>query len=121
MKMNELNGRLVKISPRSITVKDDSTGKTCEVVRNVCTFDNLQPNRQIDYWKLIRAAGIVDAAMTHYVVIDGGKLYFMYNTKPDEVYESCHADILQEDYNKHQALLEKVESAGIEIILCHIL
>lgn len=121
MKMNELNGRLVKISPRSITVKDDSTGKTCGVVRNVCTFNNLQPNRQIDYWKLLRTAGIVDAGMTHYVVIDEGKIYFMYNTKPDEVYESCHADILQEDYNKHQALLKKVESAGIEIIRCHIL
>lgn len=44
-----------------------------------------------------------------------------YGTKSDELYESCHADILQEDYNKRQALLKKVESAGIEIIRCHIL
>lgn len=121
MKMNELNGRLVKINPGSITVKDDVTGKTCGVVRNVCNFYNLPMNRQCDYhWKL-RTAGIVDAGMTHYVVIDGGKLYFIYSTKSDELYESCHADILQEDFNKRQELLKKVASAGIEIIRCHIL
>lgn len=51
MKMNELNGRLVKIGPRSITVKDDSTGKTCGVVRNVCTFNNL-------HLKKVESAGI---------------------------------------------------------------
>lgn len=121
MKMNELNGRLVKLNPGSITVKDDVTGKTCGVVRSVCNFYNLPMNRQCDYYGKLRAAGIVDAGMVNSVVIDGGKIYFMYNTKPDEVYESCHADILQEDYNKHQALLKKVESAGIEIIRCHIL
>lgn len=121
MKMNELNGRLVKLSPGSITVKDDITGKTCGVVRGVCNFYNLPFNRQFDYYGKLCEAGIIDAGMSRYVVIDEGKIYFMYNTKPDEVYESCHADILQEDYNKHQALLKKVESAEIEIIRCHIL
>lgn len=121
MKMNELNGRLVKLSPASITVKDDVTGKTYGVVRGVCNFYNLPENRQWDYDKKLREAGIIYAEMRHHVVIDEGKIYFMYNTKPDEVYESCHADILQESYNKNQALLKKVESAGIEIIRCHIL
>lgn len=120
MKMNELNGRLVKLNPGSITVKDDVTGKTCGVVRSVCNFYNLPMNRQVDYYGTLRAAGIVDAGMTNHVFIDGGKLYFMYGTKSDELYKACRADILQEDYNKRQALLKKIESAGIEIIRCHI-
>lgn len=120
MKMNELNGRLVKLSPASITVKNDVTGKTCGVVRSVCNFYNLPMNRQVDYYGTLRAAGIIDAGMSRYVVIDGGKIYFMYDTKHDELYESSHADILQEDYDKRQELLKKIASAGIEIIHCHI-
>lgn len=120
MKMNELNGRTVKINAGSITVKNDSTGKTCGVVRGVCRLDNLPPSQGWEHAGKLQAAGVFEAGLSHRVVVDGDKLYYLYDTRHDELYIRSRADVLAEDYERHQKILRRVEAAGIEIIRCHI-
>lgn len=120
MKINELNGRTVKISAGSITVKNDSTGKTCGVVRGVCRLDNLPPSRGWEHEGKLRAAGVSGAWLYHRVVVDGDRLYFFYDTRLDELYKASGADVLEEDCKRHQEILRRVEASGIEVIRCHI-
>ncbi len=50
-------GKEIKIGKTSITIKGEN-GKTCGVVRDIKKFIDLQANKQIDYFKLLRKSGI---------------------------------------------------------------
>lgn len=120
MKINELNGRAVKISAGSITVKNDSTGKTCGVVRGVCRLDNLPPSRGWEHEGKLRAAGVPGEWLYHRTVVDGDRSYLFYDTRLEELYKATGADVLAEDYKRHHEILRRVEALGIEVIRCHI-
>ena len=45
----------IKISKNSITIKDDNN-KTCRVIRNITSLYNMQPNKQIEYYKTLKQA-----------------------------------------------------------------
>lgn len=50
-----MHGKVIKISKNSITIKDEN-GKTCGVVRNVISLHDIQPNKQIEYYKMLKEA-----------------------------------------------------------------
>jgi len=50
-------GKNIKISRNSITIKSDE-GKTCGVVRNIISLYDLQPNKQMDYYRKLREIGL---------------------------------------------------------------
>lgn len=89
MHISELENKHIKIGKTSITVINTETNKTCGVVRNVCRFKDLQANKQINYSKALRSAGlwgcgidgIIDA-----VIIAENQLYYLHNLKPIETY-----------------------------------
>lgn len=95
MEITALENKHIKIGKTSITVKNPETGKTGGVVRNICKFRDLQPNRQIDYFGAIRRAGawgsridgIIDC-----VIISDNQLYYLHNLKPIEVYNKYFAN-----------------------------
>ena len=77
MNIKEINGEVdVKLSPRSITVKRD--GKTFGVIRNVCNYMELQPNKAIDYFKDIRKFEALHKRISRSdFYISDGKLYYI--------------------------------------------
>lgn len=95
MEITALENKHIKIGKTSITVKNPETGKTGGVVRNICKFRDLQPNRQIDYFGAIRRAGawgsridgIIDC-----VIISDNQLYYLHNLRPIEVYNKYFAN-----------------------------
>lgn len=89
MHISELENKHIKINKTSITVINTENNKTCGVVRNICKFKDLQANKQINYSKSLRSAGlwgcgidgIIDA-----VIISENQLYYLHNLKPIETY-----------------------------------
>lgn len=89
MHISELENKHIKIGKTSITVINTENNKTYGVVRNICKFKDLQANKQINYSKALRSAGlwgcgidgIIDA-----VIISENQLYYLHNLKPIETY-----------------------------------
>lgn len=124
MKITELEGKLAKLSPHSITVKTES-GKTCGIIRADC-FNSLCLNRTFDFWKQIQSFGIRD--MGHLYLADG-KLYYLYDTISDDFFfkyikdkwEQEYVKHDEEKYNKRQQLLKTLResNSGIEVVTFH--
>ena len=57
MDILELKNQRVKISPRSITCRNEY-GKTCGVVRNTQLYTQARPAEQMKYHKFVRECGI---------------------------------------------------------------
>lgn len=89
MTILELENKHIKIGRTSITVINTETDKTCGVVRNIRIFRDLAVNKQMEYFKPLRSAGlwgcgidgIIDA-----VIISENQLYYLHNLKPIETY-----------------------------------
>lgn len=89
MHISELENKHIKIGRTSITVINTETDKTCGVVRNIRIFRDLAANKQMEYFKALRSAGlwgcgiadIIDA-----VIIAENQLYYLHNLKPIETY-----------------------------------
>jgi hypothetical protein len=124
MRIEELKNQYVKISDRSITCKDEN-GKTKGIVTNAVKFGKLQPNKQIDYFKQIRAAGLWGNGESEKVYIIDGKIYYLFNLKPLEFYEKYFAgkpgfESETERYNQRKKMAEEAAKIGT-VIPCYIL
>lgn len=95
MTISELENKHIKIGKTSITVINTETDKTCGVVRNICKFKDLQANKQINYTKALRSAGLwgcgIDGVIDA-VIIAENQLYYLHNLKPIETYNKYFAD-----------------------------
>ncbi len=95
MTITQLENQRVKIGKTSITVKNAETGKTCGVVKNICKFKDLQPNKMINYYMKIREAGLwgcdIDGMIDCAVIVDN-ELYYLHNLSPIETYQKYFAD-----------------------------
>ena len=81
MRMNEINNCAVKLSPRSITVKDENN-KTKGIVRGIQNFKECRPNVQVEIWKVIRQYNLpLDR-----IYYAEGQWYFIHNEKWIEDY-----------------------------------
>ena len=89
MHISEIENKHIKIGKTSITVINTETNKTCGVVRNICKFKDLQANKQINYTKALRDAGVwgcgIDGVIDA-VIISENQLYYLHNLKPIETY-----------------------------------
>lgn len=123
--MERIKNQRVKISPRSITIKTED-GKTAGVVRNTCKFKELQINKQMEFFKILKASGIWGSGFMDGVVFHDGKLYYLHNLKPLEVYERYFASdpaAWEEEtrrYNERKAAAEKM-TQYCTVIPCYIM
>lgn len=89
MHISELENKHIKIGKTSITVINTENNKTCGVVRNICKFKDLQANKQINYSRALRSAGVwgcgIDGVIDA-VIIEENQLYYLHNLKPIETY-----------------------------------
>ncbi len=94
MEITEIEGKHVKIGKTSITVKNPETGKTSGVVKNICKFLNLQPNKKLDYFKKIREAGVwgsrIDGLLDCVIIVDN-QLYYLHDLNPINTYNKYFA------------------------------
>ena len=108
MYISELENKHIKIGKTSITVINTENNKTCGVVRNICKFKDLQANKQINYIKALRDAGVwgcgIDGVIDA-VIISENQLYYLHNLKPIEAYNKYFKGV--EGFESEQTRAEK--------------
>ena len=80
MTMKDLEGRNVKISAHTITVKDEH-GKTRGMVRNVRPWAEIPFNRQSDIFHRLRSAGAWGTIKTDRVFWCDGEFWYIKNDR----------------------------------------
>lgn len=115
-KMTDCIGKFIKVSPRSITIKDDNN-KTHGIVRDVVSLDNIQPKYQFEYSSKLKKGGLVQGEImehTHDIVIKDKELYYLYNVHTREKYSHLFPEAVEKD----EAFAEKIKNAGVTVIEC---
>ena len=114
-------GKNVKISKCSITIKSEE-GKTCGVIRDIRKFKDIQPNKALGYYHLLRKCGAwgnqnfnVDNCIERY-----GKLYAFRNMKSKMFHEKYGYFTEEEIRNtaEQENIYNALKDAGIDVIEC---
>ena len=112
-------GKNVKISKGSITIKAED-GKTCGVVRNIVSLYDMQANKQIEYYKKIKQAGLHGKISIKDCIIADGIMYVFRNIKSKLWHEEygyfSEAEI--EKAEETETIYNALKTAGIEVIEC---
>ena len=114
-------GKNVKISKGSITIKTEN-GKTCGVVRNIVSLYDMQANKQMDYYKKIKQAGLHGKISIKDCIIADGTMYVFRNIKSKLWYEK-YGFISEEEKQKAEeteTIYNTIRTAGIteKVIEC---
>lgn len=121
MQITEINGHYAKLSPNTITVKDDQ-GKTRGIVHATC-WKNLPPRETSAWFKTLRSSGLWGnprANVATNVYMADGQLYWLYNTNADDYY-LANVDKLRDTdlrlcHEKDAALIAQVEASPVTVI-----
>lgn len=112
-------GKNVKISKGSITIKGED-GKTCGVIRNITSLYDLQANKQMDYYKKIKQAGLHGKISIKDCIIVDGIMYVFRNIKSKLWHEEygyfSEAEIKKAE--ETETIYNTLKTAGIEVIEC---
>ena len=127
MTMNDLQGRRVKISASTLTVKDED-GKTRGLVRGVRPFKSWSIKEEFENNKLLGLSGLWGGANRRLidldrVILDGSKMYFLHDLRKEENYNkyfaNCEAE--KERHAQYMEILKKCEAAGVTVIKCYVI
>lgn len=111
MNIEDIEGKNVKLSPRSICVKRDD-GKTGGMVSGVVNFLNLPANRQVDFFKMLRETGIWDYGLANHVYVDGKTPYYIQDIRKLENLKKVAAYGYEYDREKAEKLEMIAENAA---------
>lgn len=112
-------GKRIKISKASITIKNDE-GKTCGVVRNITSLYDLQANKQMEYYRIIRNLGLHGKVSIKNCIISDGIMYVFRNIRSKLFYEK-YGFINDDEKNQaeeHERIYQTFKNNGIEVIEC---
>lgn len=126
MTMQELEGKRIKISAGTITVKDEY-GKTRGMVRNIRALKRMNGRERFDLWQLMKKAEIgLDANIN--IILAGGKFYFLNNTRPLRAFETLEkklgdCELVRDERRRYATLHATAEQAArhMTVINCEIL
>lgn len=109
----------VKISKRSITIKDDDN-KTCGVVRNIVSLYDLQANKQMDYYRKIRDIGLHGKISIRDCIISDGTMYIFRNIKSKLFHEKYGYmdDNEKQKAEEQERIYQTLKDNEIEVIEC---
>lgn len=109
----------VKISKGSITIKNDE-GKTCGVVRNIVSLYNLQPNRQMDYYRKLRSVGLYGKISIKDCIVSDGTMYIFRNINSKLYHEKYgyFDDREKQKAEEQESYYNMAKENGIEVIEC---
>lgn len=114
-------GKNVKISKCSITIKSDD-GKTCGVVRNIRKFKDIQPNKVLGYFQLLKKCGAWGNKNFNIdnCIEKDGKLYAFRNMKSKIFHEKYGYFTEKEIKNaeEQESIYNALKDVGINVIEC---
>lgn len=135
MKMQDLEGKRVKISAGTITAKGES-GKTCGMVRGIRKYQDMPKAKQFELFPIVRGSGIWgntnNPEMIDHVIFDGTSLFYINDTRPLKNFEHLRemftgnddfSEMFPGEIKHHENRLEiakKAASAGMIVINCEI-
>lgn len=117
--INDCNGKKVKISKGSITIKTED-GKTSGVVRNITSLYDLQANKQMEYYRKIRKLGLHGKISIKDCIIANGAMYVFRNIK-SKLWHEKYGFISEKEKQKAEeteTIYNAIKAAGIEVIEC---
>lgn len=127
MTMQELEGKRVKISAGTITVKD-ADGKTRGMVKGIRTRERLNAGERLDFFAKAKAAGVWQAGYANRVILDGDKFYFLNDTRPLQAFEKLaemlgDCELVRDERRCYDKLSAVAEQAAqyMTVINCEIL
>ena len=112
-------GKNVKISKSSITIKTED-GKTCGVVRNIVSLYDMQANKQMEYYKKIKQAGLHGKISIKDCIIADGTMYIFRNIK-SKLWHEKYGFISEEEKQKAEemeTIYNAIRTAGIDVVEC---
>ena len=112
-------GKKVKISKGSITIKTEDR-KTCGVVRNIVSLYDMQANKQMDYYKKIKQAGLHGKISIKDCIIVDDTMYVFRNIK-SKLWHEKYGFISEEEKQKAdemETIYNAIRTAGIDVIEC---
>lgn len=112
-------GKKIKISKCSITIKTDD-GKTSGIVRNITSLYDLQANKQMDYYRILRKLGIHGKISIKDCIISDGVMYVFRNIK-SKLWHDKYGYISEEEKQKaeeQETIYSTLKTAGIDVIEC---
>lgn len=123
MNFKDLEGRVVKISAHTITVKDER-GKTCGMVRNVRSFSELEPRAKFEFSQIMKDSGLWGNVDASRVFVEGNRLVWLYPAKSDEFYHKYiegNESLFESDvalYKKRREIEKQAAAAGVLVVRC---
>ena len=117
--IKDCTGKKVKISKGSITIKTED-GKTCGVVRNIVSLYDMQANKQMDYYKKIKQAGLHGKISIKDCIIVDDTMYVFRNIK-SKLWHEKYGFISEEEKQKAdemETIYNAIRTAGIDVIEC---
>lgn len=117
--IKDCNGKKVKISKGSITIKSED-GKTSGVVRNIISLYDLQANKQMEYYRKIRKLGLHGKISIKDCIILDGTMYVFRNIK-SKLWHEKYGFISEEEKHKAEeteTIYNAIKTAGIDVIEC---
>lgn len=112
-------GKNVKISKGSITIKSEN-GKTSGIVRNITSLYDLQANKQMDYYRILRKLGLHGKISIKDCIIADGVMYVFRNIK-SKLWHDKYGYISEEEKQKAEeteTIYNALKTAGIDVIEC---
>lgn len=117
--IKECAGQNVKISKSSITIKDGN-GKTRGVVRNIISVQDMQLNKQTDYFHLFKKLNVWGKISLSNCIVKNGKLFVFRNMKSKMFHDKYgyFSDYEKEKAEQEEETFKTLRDAGIETIEC---
>lgn len=114
-------GKNVKIGKTSITIKNDN-GKTCGVVQDIWKFKDIQTNKQINYFHILKKVGAwenKDFDINTCIVKDG-KMYVFRNMKIIQLHEKYgyFSEDEKQKAEEQEIIYNAFRTIGIDVIEC---
>lgn len=112
----------IKIGETSITIKNKETGKTKGIVKNITKFKDIQPNKQIDYFKRLKELNLWRNRIVNMnnVLIQDGEIIVFRNMRSSDFYKQYGFvdNTEKEKHEKENAFYEEL-SKKIQVIHCY--
>ena len=112
-------GKEIKISKNSITIKNDS-GKTCGIVRNISSLYDIQPNKQIDYYKILKESGLRKDISIKNCIIKDNEMYLFRNMRSKLFHKEYgyFSELEKEKEEKEDLIYKTAAEKGLNVIEC---
>ena len=123
--IKDCKNKQIKIGKTSITIKDDK-GKTCGIVKNIRLFNDIQANKQIDYFHILKKLGVWGNRnfKSNECIVDNGTIYIFRNLKTDEFVEKYgfFSDSEEKHYKEREVMYNNISNSNenIEVIECYL-